>query len=377
MLVGEPWSAGKVAQATAAGVILGWAYYRYGIVVAVLVHIMVNYMLFALMYSIVAISGATIKEVQDSQFLGTIEILMVVSGIVAVVVLFLQTWQRGHTDDESVNHYITCKKSHYQMGFKTHIIRKVGIMFGILLITMLLTISLVGSNMDYILKQGVAFQIRSELSSDPRISASFSDHAELEEYIKSKIAEREKILGLDKPWYSPQRIGYAMYNIITLDFGQAVFLTSDAGSSDVLEILAEKLPRTVLLFTSSTAIIALIGIIIGSASASRIGSATDRFTSAFAVISSSFPVWWIGMLMILLFAFALGIFPARATPDIAPGEPGYYLSLAYHMVLPLATIVLIGFGSWSYLVRNFMIGAMQEEHIFAKRAIGISKRKIV
>ena len=83
------------------------------------------------------------------------------------------------------------------------------------------------------------------------------------------------------------------------------------------------------------------------------------------------------MLMILLFAFALGIFPARATPDIAPGEPGYYLSLAYHMVLPLATIVLIGFGSWSYLVRNFMIGAMQEEHIFAKRAIGISKRKIV
>ena len=79
--------------------------------------------------------------------------------------------------------------------------------------------------MDYILKQGVAFQIRSELSSDPRISASFSDHAELEEYIKSKITEREKILGLDKPWYSPQRIGYAMYNIITLDFGQAVFLT--------------------------------------------------------------------------------------------------------------------------------------------------------
>ena len=85
-----------------------------------------------------------------------------------------------------------------------------------------------------------------------------------------------------------------------------------------------------VLFTSSTAIIALIGIIIGSASASRIGSATDRFTSAFAVISSSFPVWWIGMLMILLFAYdgalypvlalQIGIFPARATPDIAPGD---------------------------------------------------------
>ncbi|MDI1495415.1 MAG: peptide ABC transporter permease [Cenarchaeum symbiont of Oopsacas minuta] len=263
------------------------------------------------------------------------------------------------------------------MGFKTHVARKVGAMFGVLFITMLLTIILIGANMDSVLKQGVVFQVRSELASDSHIAASFSDHAEFEEYIQTRIVEREKALGLDKAWNSPQRIGYAMYRIITLDFGQAVFLTSDAGSSNVLDILAEKLPRTMLLFTSSTGIIAVIGILIGASSAAKVGSTKDKLTSAFAVVSSSFPVWWIGMLMIFFFAFVLRIFPARATPDISPGDPGYLLSLAYHMVLPLVTIVLIGFGAWSYFVRNFMVGAMQDEHILAKKTIGIPKRKIV
>jgi peptide/nickel transport system permease protein len=97
----------------------------------------------------------------------------------------------------------------------------------------------------------------------------------------------------------------------------------------------------------------------------------------FAVISSSFPVWWVGMLMIFLFAFTYQIFPARATPTLPLTDPGYIGALLYHMTLPLITIVLIGFGSWAYLVRNFMVGTMQEDFITAKKIIGIDKKKIV
>jgi len=71
------------------------------------------------------------------------------------------------------------------------------------------------------------------------------------------------------------------------------------------------------------------------------------------------------------------IFPARATPSIAPTDPGYIIALLYHMALPLITIVLIGFGSWAYLVRNFMVGIMQEDFISAKKTMGITKKKIV
>ena len=250
-------------------------------------------------------------------------------------------------------------------------------MFGVLMVTLLLTIALVGSNMDVILKQGIVYQVRAEITENSSIAESFDSVKEFEEFVQAQIDQRIKALGLDNPWYSPQRIGFTMYKILILDFGNATFLTSDSGSSNVGEILLEKIPRTVLLFTTATIIISMIGIFLGALSSSKVGSVVDRLTSTFAVISSSFPVWWIGMLMIFLFAFTYHIFPARATPSILPSEPGYVIALLYHMALPLITIVIIGFGSWAYLVRNFMVGTMQEDFITAKKAIGIKKNKII
>jgi len=263
------------------------------------------------------------------------------------------------------------------VGLKKYLAIRGITMFGVLMATLLLTIILVGSNMDVILKQGVTFQVRSEITEDPSISQSFSDPAEFEAFIQDQIDQRNKALGLDSPWYSPQRVGLTMYKILILDFGHATFLTSDAGSSNVKDILAEKLPRTILLFTTATIIIAVIGVFLGALSGSKVGSAVDRITSTFAVISSSFPVWWVGMLMIFLFAFMYQIFPARATPSIPSDDPGYIIALLYHMTLPVITIVLIGFGAWAYLVRNFMIGIMQEDFIAAKKIMGINQKKII
>jgi len=250
-------------------------------------------------------------------------------------------------------------------------------MFGVLLVTLLLTIALVGSNMDIILKQGIVYQVRTEITENTAIADSFASIEEFENYVQEQINQRTKALGLDTPWYTPQRMGFTMYKLLILDFGHATFLTSDSGSSAVSDILLEKIPRTVLLFTTATIIISIIGILLGAFSGSKVGSVTDRVTSMFAVISSSFPVWWIGMLMIFLFAFTYQIFPARATPTLPLTDPGYIGALLYHMTLPLITIVLIGFGSWAYLVRNFMVGTMQEDFITAKKTIGIEKKKII
>ena len=250
-------------------------------------------------------------------------------------------------------------------------------MFGVLMATLLLTIALVGSNMDVILKQGVAFQVRNEITQNPSIAKNFATADEFEKFVQTQIEQRSKALGLDSPWYSPQRIGLTIYKILILDFGRATFLTSDSGSSDVKDILLEKIPKTILLFTTSTIIISIIGIFLGALSSSKSNSKIDRITSTFAVVSSSFPVWWIGMLMIFVFAFVYHLFPARATPSVLPSEPGYVYALLYHMTLPLITIVLIGFGSWAYLVRNFMVGILQEDFVTAKKTIGINQKRIV
>lgn len=263
------------------------------------------------------------------------------------------------------------------VGLKKYVATRVATLFGVLMVTLLLTVALVGSNMDVILKQGVAVQIRQEVAETPGLADSFESVEVFEEYVQDTIDRRIVELGLNEPWYSPQRLGLSMYKILLLDFGHATFLTSDSGSSNVGDIIYEKLPKTILLFTTATIIISVIGIFMGALSGSKVGSVIDRITSSFAVISSSFPVWWVGMLLIILFAFTWQIFPARATPAIPADDPGYAAALLYHMALPLITIVLIGFGAWAYLVRNFMVGVLQDDFIFAKKTMGIPRKHII
>lgn len=263
------------------------------------------------------------------------------------------------------------------MGFKKYLAKRAITMFGVLMATLLVTIALVGSNMDAILKQSVSLEIRQQVTNNKNLVASFKNPEQLDGYIQNQIKQRMIALGLDKPWYSPPRLGLAMYKILTLDFGHAKFLTSDTGSSDVKDIIVERLPRTILLFTTATVIVSFLGIILGAIASSKVNSIVDKITSGFAVISSSFPVWWVGLLMIFAFAFVYPIFPARATPSIPITDPGYIGSLLYHMTLPLITLILIGFGSWAYLVRNFLVGVLQEDFIMAKKTIGIDARKIL
>ena len=83
------------------------------------------------------------------------------------------------------------------MGLKRYIVTRGITMFGVLMVTLLLTVGLVGSNMDTILKQGVIFQVRSEITDNPSISKNFSSPDEFEEFVQQKIDERIKNLGLD------------------------------------------------------------------------------------------------------------------------------------------------------------------------------------
>ena len=94
-------------------------------------------------------------------------------------------------------------------------------MFGVLMITLLLTIALVGSNMDVILKQGIIYQVRAEITENPAIAESFSTVEEFDKFIQDQIDQRIETLGLDEPWYSPQRVGFTMYKILILEIGRA------------------------------------------------------------------------------------------------------------------------------------------------------------
>jgi peptide/nickel transport system permease protein len=247
-------------------------------------------------------------------------------------------------------------------------------MIMVLFSTLVLTMILLGPTMDKILLDATRSSVTEETN---RSDIKFQNTRERQNYIDQRIQLQIKSIGLDEPWYSPKRFTNTVLKVMLLDLGKSNYLTSESGSANVRDIILEKMPKTVLLFTTSTLIITVIGLYLGAFAASRAGSLWDKMNSSFAVFSSSFPVWWIGMLMIFAFAFTYHIFPARATPLTAPSDPSYVLDVLYHMLLPLITIVLVGFGSWAYIARYFVIGILGEDYIKAKKAAGIPQKKIL
>jgi peptide/nickel transport system permease protein len=240
--------------------------------------------------------------------------------------------------------------------------------------TMVLTLALLGSTMDKILIDTVRFD---EINAVNQGKFHFQSPDQRQKYIEVQTMIHIKAQGLDKPWYSPNRFGNTLVKLLTLDLGKSHFFTSASGSSSVRDIIMEKLPYTVLLFTSSTIIVSFIGVYTGAFLADKSGSIWERSNSFLAVLTSSFPVWWVGMLMIFVFAFLYPIFPARSTPLTSPSDPFYVVDLLYHMTLPLITIVLMSFSASAYIVKYFVVGVLREDFIAAKTAMGLPKKRIV
>ena len=89
VLSGEPWGAGKLAQATASGVILGWVYYRHGLAPAILVHWAANYFVFSYAYYAALATTTTATAAFDHPILLTLEGVFVAAGAIALALIVL------------------------------------------------------------------------------------------------------------------------------------------------------------------------------------------------------------------------------------------------------------------------------------------------
>jgi peptide/nickel transport system permease protein len=247
-------------------------------------------------------------------------------------------------------------------------------MFLVLFATLFITVILLGSTFDKLQKESIRNQVVEEVNQG---TLKFESSGERSSYINNQTQFRSKIAGLDQGSLNPSNVIHRIISVMTLDLGRSQFFTTDYGSSNVRDIIFEKVPKTILLFTTATICVTVIGIFLGTYVAGKEGSWWDKSNSIFAIFSNSFPSWWVAMLMILLFAYTLHIFPARATPLSSPSDPTYVLDLLYHMALPLITLIIVSFGAWAYIVRYFLINIMNEDFIHAKRTIGISRRRIL
>lgn len=206
----------------------------------------------------------------------------------------------------------------------------------------------------------------------------------LEEYLTQgdvpwsvRVAYRSALLiigaGLHQPWY----VNLPLYlrKIIFLDL-RSHFLTSEIwnqGSRKVVYIIGERIPYSILLFTTSTIIALSLALPLGIYVASRAGKIVDNAVALSAIVSSSLPWWWFAMIMIYVFAYQLKVL--RSPADLPSWSNP--LDVAHFMILPVMTIVILTVGTNTYVMRNIVISTLQEDFVTTARAKGLKERDVL
>ncbi len=256
-------------------------------------------------------------------------------------------------------------------SFKYFILRSINAV--IVLFIVVLIIAILYSNMADRMAEGkIADEVRAyagglpaELSMEERNQLIREEKARLEEIHDLHAPFHEKVLG--RTW-----------DTFTFRLGDSNSRTY-YGASDarVTTIIFHYLPRTILLFTTAAVISILLGIGLGLKAAQVAGTNLDKALSIFGILTASLPMWWVGMLVILVFAFSLGWFPAASYPF--PTETGlaYYKGILLRMAMPLATIVFVSIGGRAWATRNMVTSVLQDDYIMAARAKGVPERKVI
>ena len=180
----------------------------------------------------------------------------------------------------------------------------------------------------------------------------------------------------------PLHMRYIKYikNMFTFDFG-----ISFVSRKSVVSEMSKRLPAKVLLLGSSMVATILIGTPIGILAASKRGSKTDIATIGAGLFTWGVPVFYIQLLFMLFFSyycmkiFGVPLFPVRGLYSIPPSANplAFMVDVAWHIGLPLITLVVGGFGAWALYTRNILLDALTQDYIITARAKGLSERTVL
>lgn len=149
----------------------------------------------------------------------------------------------------------------------------------------------------------------------------------------------------------------------------------------VRTILAEALPRTLLLMSVALAAGFALGIVVGAAQAARAGTRVDRLASRATVALSALPDFWLGLALMLLFALRLRWFPVSGMIDVTLHDYmsplGRARDVAWHLVLPALTMALLIAAVVARHQRQALLDVLPDDYIRSARAKGVSERVIV
>ena len=187
--------------------------------------------------------------------------------------------------------------------------------------------------------------------------------------------ERAEIVarvGLDAPLW----MQYLRYwgDILTLDFGY-----SFRSSRPIVDMIWDRLPWTLLITGLSLIVSAVAGVILGAISAWRRGTKTDLGMLSGMISIESLPPFWLGMLLISVFAVQWGVLPSSHAVTAASGLVGWahVWDIVSHAILPVVTLSMVQTPGVYMTMRYSMLETLGEDYIRTARAKGAGERRVL
>ncbi len=178
--------------------------------------------------------------------------------------------------------------------------------------------------------------------------------------------------GLDQPTYL-QLYEY-MKNLVMFDLG-----FSWRHNMPVSELVLDRLGPTLLLMVTTLFLAVGIGILLGLLAATRVGSWRDTMISILAIVSYATPLFWVGLMLILVFALKLDWLPATGMENVIMFYEGWdrVVDIARHLILPAITLSLFYLALYTRLMRASVLEQHGADYVVTARAKGVSERRII
>jgi peptide/nickel transport system permease protein len=181
-------------------------------------------------------------------------------------------------------------------------------------------------------------------------------------------AELRQALGLDQPL--PMQYLAWLSRTVTGDFGKSI-----ATQLPVATLVLPRFLNTLILTFSSLLLAIVIGYSVGLFAALRAHSLFDRLSMSAALLAGSAPPFWLGLILVLLFAIKLRWLPVSGMQDMA-GDGGA-IDLLRHLVLPAVTTALGSAAIIARIVRSTLIEALGKPHVRVARSKGLSRATLI
>uniref|UniRef100_A0A831WYY1 ABC transporter permease n=1 Tax=Thermorudis peleae TaxID=1382356 RepID=A0A831WYY1_9BACT len=188
------------------------------------------------------------------------------------------------------------------------------------------------------------------------------------ELSREQIQQMTEQLGLDDPL--PVQYLRWLGNVARGDFGSSYNTVQP-----VTRLIAERLPNTVMLTGLALVLSILVAVPLGVLSALKRNSAIDRIIAGFSFIGVSIPVFWLGIMLIIVFAVQLNVLPAGGMYTL--GAEFSLLDRLEHLLLPMLVLVVANLAELTRYTRSGMINVLGEDYIRTARAKGLPNRVVL